>query len=165
MKKESAKSGAVRSIGIEQWAQLAQKGDAPPVSIYLAGESMRPLVRKGKDLVTLAPVQRDVRRGDVVLLRDGAGRYVVHRVWKTNGQMVQTLGDGSWAEDAWIEQKSVLALAVAVKRGRRTVRIDNGFARLLGRVWQAGRPVRSKWRAGRVCIWRIYKKMQGRYGK
>lgn len=40
---------------------------------------MMPLIRRGKDPVTIAALQHPLRVGDVVLLAAGADRYVVHR--------------------------------------------------------------------------------------
>ncbi|MBR2942674.1 MAG: S24/S26 family peptidase [Clostridia bacterium] len=63
-----------RSLGIEQWHALGQQGDRIPVTITLEGDSMRPLIRRGRDRVTIVPLDREIRKGDVVLFRGGPKR-------------------------------------------------------------------------------------------
>lgn len=61
---------------------MARACAAPPVTICLEGVSMRPLIRKGRDPVTIVPMQLLSGVGDVVLFTLGDGRCVVHCVWK-----------------------------------------------------------------------------------
>lgn len=51
------------------------------VQIGIRGNSMRPLLRDGRDTVVLAPCTdtSSLRRGDIVLFRHG-GRHVLHRI-------------------------------------------------------------------------------------
>ena len=58
----------IRTIPMEQWCALARENVAPPVTICLEGESMRPLIRKGRDPVTIVPVRGELKKGDVVLI-------------------------------------------------------------------------------------------------
>ena len=59
----------IRTIPMEQWCALARENVAPPVTICLEGESMRPLIRKGRDPVTIVPVRGEMKKGDVVLFQ------------------------------------------------------------------------------------------------
>ena len=36
-----------RALPMETWCALAREGSAPPVTICLEGDSMRPLIRRG----------------------------------------------------------------------------------------------------------------------
>lgn len=65
----------IYTIGITEWCALAAEGSAPPVTVCLEGNSMMPLIRRGKDPVTIAALQHPLRVGDVVLLAAGADRY------------------------------------------------------------------------------------------
>ena len=97
-----------RSIGIEEWGQLSKEGIAPPVTVYLEGSSMQPLIRRGIDPVTIAPLQRPLKRGDVVLFTTNSGRFVVHRVWKLKDGAVCPLGDNCWNPDGWKRERRKL---------------------------------------------------------
>lgn len=133
----------IRTIGINAWYVLVREGSAPPVTIRLEGNSMMPLIRRGKDPVTIAALQRPLRIGDVVLVVIGEERYVVHRVWKINGTEIRTLGDNCVIPDPWIAQDCVLGQAVLYSRNNVRHRLDTTAARLWGRVWMAVFPFRK----------------------
>lgn len=149
----------VRSIGMEQWCALSKTGAAPAVTTTLYGDSMRPLIRREKDEVTIQPLCRELKRGDIVLFRSGYGQYVVHRVWKLQEQQVQTLGDNCWKPDLWMPYDQVLGLAVCMKRNGRVIRLDHAAARGAGRAWMALRPLRNRFRSGKSRVGRVLRKM------
>lgn len=136
------------TLSVEAWHTL---GEDIPVRIRLQGDSMRPLIRRDRDTVTIRPVHRPLRRGDIVLLADDRGRYVVHRVRKVTKAGVITQGDHCLRPDAPLEYSRVWGLVTRVDRGSRSIPVDNAAARLLGRLWLTLLPLR-----------RIYYKMKNR---
>lgn len=144
-----------RSISIEAWRELCREGAAPPVTICLDGDSMRPLIRRGCDPVTIVPLRRPLRRGDVVLFTLGDGRYIVHRVRGLKEGRVQTLGDNCWNPDAWFPEEQVLGQAVRFVRSGRPHRLDTPLARAWGRCWMALHPVRRLYRRVRSMAARL----------
>lgn len=149
----------IRSISVADWCALAESGAAPPIMIPLEGSSMQPLIRRGKDPVTIVPLQRPVKKGDVVLLMTDSGRYVVHRVWKMKEKQVRTLGDNCVNPDPWIPNEYVLGQAICYSRNGRKYRLDTCFARLWGRVWMAIFPVRVLYIRLRKYVGRCYRKL------
>lgn len=133
----------IRTIGIVEWCALAKNGSAPPVTICVEGCSMMPLVRRGKDPVTIVPLRHFLRIGDVVLLTTGAERYVVHRVWKIKGNNIRTLGDNCVNPDPWITLDQVLGQVVCYSRNGVKHRLDTPASRLWGRAWMALFPLRK----------------------
>ncbi len=148
-----------RGLTVEQWRELAQAGTHLPVTIPLDGVSMQPLIRRNRDLVTIVPLNRAPRRGDVVLFEYPAGRYVCHRVRRVEGDTVQTLGDNCWNPDGWMSVTQVLGLAVSVRRGSRTIALDTDGSRAFGRVWMAILPLRTTWRRFRSLVGRALRKL------
>lgn len=136
-------SKQIRTIGIAEWCALAKDGPVPPVTVCLEGSSMMPLIRRGTDPVTIAPLRCPVKIGDVVLLTTGAGRYVVHRVWKIKGKQICTLGDNCVNPDPWITEEDVLGQAVFYSRNNVRHRLDTTSARLWGRIWMLVFPLRK----------------------
>ena len=118
---------------------------------------MLPLIRRGKDPVTIAALQRPLRVGDVVLLTTGADRYVVHRVWKINAAAIRTLGDNCVNPDPWIPKDRVLGQAVLYSRNNVRHRLDTTAARLWGRAWMAVFPIRKRCIQLKSIIRRYYK--------
>lgn len=147
-----------RSIPMEQWCALAREGAAPPVTICLEGDSMRPLIRRGKDPVTIVPLRRELMKGDVVLFRLGE-RYVVHRVWQLKEGLVRTFGDNCWNPEPWFPEEQVLGQVVRYVRGGRTHRLDTPAARAWGRLWMAIHPIRLCYKRLRSLAGRCYRKV------
>ena len=134
-----------RHLSIAQWYALCQSGTVLPMCIPLDGNSMRPLIRRRSDRVSIVPLTRSLLRGDVVLFEHPAGRYVVHRIYRMRDDSVQTLGDHCWNPDPWMPKSCALGLAVLLERNGRRIRLDHPAAQLLGRVWMAGLPIRRGW--------------------
>lgn len=147
-----------RSIPMEQWCALAREGAAPPVTICLEGDSMRPLIRRGKDPVTIVPLSRGIMKGDVVLFRLGE-RYVVHRVWQLKEGLVRTFGDNCWNPEPWFPEEQVLGQVVRYVRNGRTHRLDTPAARAWGRLWMAIHPIRLCYKRLRSLAGRCYRKV------
>lgn len=150
---------ATRSLNIAQWHALGLAGSPLPVTITLAGDSMRPLIRRGRDRVTIIPLERRPMIGDVVLFRGGPDRYVVHRVWKIEGGRVQTFGDNCVNPDAWMPLEDVWGLVVRFERFGRSWRLDSDAARRLGRCWMAIHPARRMYMRGRALAARCVRKL------
>lgn len=147
-----------RSIPMEAWCALAREGAAPPVTICLEGDSMRPLIRRGRDPVTIVPLQRVLKKGDVVLFKLGE-RYIVHRVWRMKERFVQTFGDNCWNPEPWFPQEQVLGQVVRLVRNGRTVRLDTRLARGWGRMWLGIHPIRKCYKRLRALAGRCYRKV------
>ena len=148
-----------RSIPIGEWIALAREGTAPPVTIPLEGSSMQPLIRRSSDPVTIVPLQRPLKIGDVVLFTTGPGRYVVHRVWKLEEERVQTLGDNCINPDPWLPYACILGQAVLFSRNGRRYRLDTPAARLWGRFWMLLYPIRLQYKKLRSLAGRCYRKL------
>lgn len=149
----------VRQISISQWRTLADQGTVLPMQIPLDGDSMRPLVRRNRDLVSIVPLARPLKRGDVVLFEMPKGRYVVHRVRKIRQDRLQTLGDHCWNPDAWMPPACVLGLAVQVKRDNRLIPLDRPLSRALGILWMSALPLRKLYWRTRAAAGKILRKL------
>ena len=148
-----------RQMSIAAWRAMALNGPAPPMRIPLEGDSMRPLIRRGRDRVTIVPLTRPLRRGDVVLFEFPPGRYVVHRVYRLKDGRVQTLGDHCWNPDPWLPEAAVLGQAVQAERGRLRLALDSAPARAWGRCWMTALPLRRAYFAARRLAGRTLRKL------
>ena len=148
----------VRSISISEWISLAEEGAAPPVTIPLEGSSMQPFIRRHVDPVTIVPLQRPLKKGDVVLFTTGPDRFVVHRVWKLDKDRVQTLGDYCINPDPWLPYACILGHVVAFRRNGHRYRLDTKASRLWGRFWMALYPIRKSYLRFRSVAGRFYRR-------
>ena len=155
---------AVRNcaLSVVEWRKLTQEGLSIPVRIQLNGYSMQPLVRRLKDHVTIIPLKRPLKRGDVVLFADDLGRYVVHRVWKLEENRVITLGDNCKYPDAPLRYDQIWGLVTKVERGSRAIDLNSAAAKAYGHLWMALYPMRTTYYKTRAFGGRIYRKLKGR---
>ena len=133
-----------RTLSVPQWRELALSGQAVSVRIRLNGSSMGPLIRRQRDYVTIVPMDRLPRRGDIVLFpgKRLGGDYVLHRVWKVEGRRMLTLGDGCLAPDGWMDVDQAWGRAVRIERGRRAIDPDRRFWNITATLWMGLFPVR-----------------------
>ena len=133
------------SLSIEQWMAMREGGaEAPPIWFTVVGSSMFPLIRVNRDQVMLVSIMpENIKVGDIVLFPGHykGGEYCLHRVWKLDGDRVQTFGDGNKHPDGWFPRSRIIGKAKLIKRGKLTIDCDD-----------------PKWhrRAARwVALWRI----------
>ena len=149
----------IKSISIPEGVRMAETGTAPPVRIQLNGVSMHPLVRMNLDYVTIAPVSESPVPGDTVLFMNGnTGRYVVHRLWKTENGKVMTWGDNCPAPDGWFRTDAVLGKVVLIERGKRVIHPDPKKGLRWAKIWHKARP-------GYYFAWKIKKAITRRIKK
>lgn len=151
--------GEKRTMTVAQWHALALTGAAPTMRTRLDGDSMRPLIRRNRDTVTIVPLKRKLMRGDVVLFEYPEGRYVVHRVYRIKGNLVRTLGDHCRNAEPFFPESKVLGLVIQAERGGKTIALDTPFARAMGRVWMAALPIREVYWSGRALAGRALRKL------
>lgn len=126
------------NLSIDKWHELSKNNVDLPMRILIYGTSMSPLVRIKKDYVTIIPMKRDAKIGDIVLFRDCVrDRYVLHRVWeiRDNGEKILTFGDHCLAPDALMNKEDVWGLCVKIERGKRNINPDSDKARSYGIKW------------------------------
>ena len=130
-----------KSLSIPEWHRMALEGNAPPVRIPLNGNSMFPLIRWGKDFVTIIPLDRELKIGDIVLIAEpNTGRYVMHRVWEIRDSQVLTWGDNCWKPDAWFSTDKIWGRAILIERGHREIKPDPKKGMRWAKFWhKAGR--------------------------
>lgn len=114
------------TLTIEQWVQLTgnHAQDNVPVWFQVTGNSMFPFIRAFRDDVMIVSIPKeDYKIGDIVLFpaKRKGGDYCLHRLYKMEGDRVQTFGDGCRCPDEWIMKEQLLGKAVLIKRGNRTI--------------------------------------------
>ena len=117
------------SLSIEQWMALREGGaEAPPIWFTVVGGSMFPLIRVNRDRVMLVSTSpEEIKVGDIVLFPGHykGGEYCLHRVWKLDGDRVQTFGDGNPRPDGWFPRSRILGKAKLIQRGKQTIDCDD----------------------------------------
>lgn len=152
----------IMHISVAQWHELTLGGENIPVTLMLDGESMRPLIRKQKDYITVIPVYRKLKKGDIVLFVRRDGAYVVHRVNKIKDETVITIGDNCVVFDAEIPVSDVWGIVVKEERNGKTISLDSALSRAFGIARMLTRPLRSFWIKAKRYGVRLIRRLEGR---
>lgn len=137
------------SCSVDEWTKLVSQGDGEklniPVWFQSSGNSMLPFIRPQSDKVMLVPVQpEELKTGDIVLFpwHGATADYCLHRVYKIDGDRVQTFGDGNLHPDGWISKQSVLGRAVLIHRGEKEINCDDPKWVRRSDIWRSLRCIR-----------------------
>ena len=114
------------TLAIEQWLKLRENDDSIniPVWFQVTGSSMMPFIRPFKDKVMIIAVDKEkLKVGDIVLFRAKCrgGDYCLHRIYKLDGDRVQTFGDGNRKPDIQMPRNNILGKALVIRRGETTI--------------------------------------------
>lgn len=102
-----------------------------------SGESMRPMLRSGRDKVTLRLPTEPLRRHDLPLYRRENGQYVLHRVLGRDAQGYLLRGDHQLETEHGITDGQIVGLVVAFERGGKRYAVTDRRYRLYCRLWNS----------------------------
>lgn len=105
------------------------------------GISMLPMLRQGRDTVTLAPIDRELRKYDIPLYRRDNGAFVLHRIVAV-GETFTCIGDNQYELEHGIRKDQMIGVVTAFTRDGRTVKVTNIGYRMYCRLWHWLRPVK-----------------------
>ena len=122
--------------------ELTDKGHE--VTLPVRGNSMRPFLSNTKDKAVLVKPSECLRIGDVVLAEVSYGHYVLHRIIRIDGDLIQMQGDGNLYPDPVIPSVNVKAIAKGfIRNGRNRIDyVDGLYFKTYSIVWMGLRPVR-----------------------
>ena len=130
------------SLTVKQWAELQQQSPEAagqiPVWFQGTGYSMLPFVRPFRDEVMIVAAKVDeLRVGDIVLFPGKylGGDYCLHRLYRIDGDRVQTFGDGNLRPDRWQSKSQILGKALFIRRGRLTIDCKSPRWQKVFRLW------------------------------
>lgn len=126
----------------EQWEAGASVRFSP------SGVSMLPMLRQGRDTVTLSPLPERLEKYDLPLYRTAEGKYLLHRIVETDGDCYTCMGDNLFVPETGIRREQMLALVTAFSRGEKEHSVTGTGYRLYCRLWHGSRPLRRFWRRG-----------------
>lgn len=135
--------------------QLAHGGD---VTFSPKGTSMLPMLRQGKDTVTLSPLNGKLKKYDLPLYRRDNGQYVLHRIVGV-GDTYTCIGDNQFQKEYGVRYDQMIGVVSAFSREGRIVKASDFSYRLYCRVWCLVRPIRYLYILGCGFLKRMLKKI------
>lgn len=88
------------------------------------GTSMLPLIRQGRDSVTLEKITRPLKRHDIVFYQRDNGQYVLHRIVKI-GETITCVGDNQFTLEKGLRHDQMFAVVSAYLRDGKAHSINN----------------------------------------
>ena len=105
---------------LEEYRQLLQNEEIESLPLVISGNSMSPFLIHGRDTVYLSRLKRPAKRGDVLLYQRDNGAYVLHRVYKIEGNTLTMVGDAQVIPERGIHPEQVIAVMTsALRKGKR----------------------------------------------
>lgn len=140
---------AERSVHMHELVLLMRESLAAGQTVRFSpkGVSMLPMLRQGRDAVTLSPVAGPLRKYDIPLYRRDDGAYVLHRIVRA-GQTYTCIGDNQYVLEPGVRQDQIIAVVTSFSRGDREIPVTSLGYRTYVRLWHWSRPARRF--AGRV---------------
>lgn len=110
------------------------------------GVSMMPLLRQDRDLFTLVKKGPErCKKYDVVLYKDGLGRYILHRIVKVKPDGYVIRGDNNYADEFRTDEEILGVMTAFIRDGRTHTVKETGY-RLYSILRCGLYPVRSLYR-------------------
>ncbi|MFR0880407.1 MAG: S24/S26 family peptidase [Oscillospiraceae bacterium] len=108
------------------------------------GDSMKPLIRQGKDLLIIEKADRRLKKYDVPLYRRESGQYVLHRILKVRENDYIICGDNRWQKEYGITDRHIIGVLTAVVRnGNHAISVSSFRYRIYVHIWCDLFPLRA----------------------
>lgn len=121
------------------------------------GISMLPMLRQGKDTVTLSPIVGKLKKYDLPLYQRQDGKYVLHRIVKVKDGFFTMAGDNQYTYENGIENRQIIAVVTSFTRdGKVHLTNETGYL-LYCRLWHYSRFMRRCLRALKFRLTRLFK--------
>lgn len=136
-----------RQIKLDELMPLMREclGNGQSVQFSPRGVSMLPMLRQGKDTVTLSPLPERLKKYDLPLYQREDGHYVLHRVVRV-GETYTCIGDNQFVYEAGLKHEQMIALVTSFTRDEKIHSVNERTYRLYCRFWHFSRPIRRVWR-------------------
>ena len=105
------------------------------------GVSMLPMLRQGRDKVTLSPVPGKLKKYDLPLYRLDSGKFLLHRIVAV-GETYTCRGDNTYRDETGLRHDQMIGVVTSFTRGKRSVSVESSVYRLYCRIWVAIYPLR-----------------------
>lgn len=145
-----------KQLSMEQIVSLIRESLAEGKTVRFSpkGDSMKPMLRQGKDSVVLSSVPERLKKYDLPLYQRKDGKYVLHRIVAV-GDTYTCLGDNQLKQESGLEHAQMIALVTGFYRGKKYHSVHEPLYWLYCRLWY---PVRRLYRFCKRILHRLKRK-------
>jgi len=94
------------------------------------GISMMPLIKPGRDIVTLVKNDKELKKGDILFYRRDNGKFILHRLIRFKNDKLVMCGDNQGFLEFGIERRNIIAVVKKVTRKGKDVNFDSFLYKL-----------------------------------
>ena len=99
------------------------------------GTSMMPLLRQNRDVMIIERPNGRLKKYDVPLYKDKAGRYILHRVLKVRENDYIICGDHCTRREYGITDEQIIGVLTGVIRDGKTIKMTDFSYKLYYHLW------------------------------
>ena len=135
--------------------ELSEKGS---IAYITKGVSMRPLFRTRRDMIVIKPVERELKKYDIVLYRGAGGEYILHRIIKVKEDFFVIRGDNTYTKE-FVPKDRVIGVLVSYNRNGKHGSPDSLGFKIYSRLWRFIYPLRYLCVKTRTLLGKIYRRI------
>lgn len=129
------------------------------VSFTPKGNSMLPLFRNNRDVVTLEKPDFPLKKYSVVFYQRETGQYVLHRLVRTNGAYYIMRGDNQYRNEYNITKEQIIAVVSEFIRNGKPYKITDRSYRLYSVLWTDTVYIRRIYKVSRRIAGKVKRKI------
>lgn len=125
------------------------------VGMKIAGNSMAPFLIHERDYIHFKKPDRPLVRGDMVFYQRKTGQFIMHRIFKVDGEDFYMVGDAQQEIEGPIQRQQIFALVTRVRRKGKWVEPGDFWWEFFENMWIRMVPARH-------LIMRVYAFFKGK---
>ena len=144
-------------VGMDELVPIFKEQLAAGKSVRFSpkGISMLPMLREGKDTVTLSAAPVRLKKYDIPLYQRNDGKYILHRIVAA-GDDYTCVGDNQFVYEKGIRPDQIIAVVTAFSRAEKDHSVKELSYKFYCRFWHYTRALRHFWRRGCGKLKRIF---------
>ena len=121
---------------------LAEESRIQALPLVISGYSMTPFLMHDRDTVYLSRLDRQPKRGDMLLYRRDSGAYILHRVVRVEDGVCTMVGDAQVQLEPGIRRDQIIAIVTAADRKGKRQKPGCFWWEFFEKVWLRMIPLR-----------------------
>lgn len=106
------------------------------VNLLVSGSSMTPFLADGRDTIIISPPGASFRRGNMVFYQRGNGEYIMHRIYRVDGDgALYLVGDAQTQIEGPIQPSQVFGVIYKVIRKGKLIDHTDFWWFFFERIW------------------------------
>ncbi len=126
------------------------------VTFLPRGISMLPMLRQGRDSVTLSPLKGKLKKYDLPLYQRSDGKYVLHRIVRVKDTYT-CIGDNQFVFEKGLSHDQMIAVVTSFTHNGKKYNVTDFSYKIYVRFWHYTRPFRRLWRGVWGRLKRLFK--------